>query len=243
MSTAALAVRWLPTVPSTQDAVHALAEQGAPEGTAVAALEQTAGRGSRRSDWVSAPGGLWLSVLLRPESAVAVELLSLRVGLGLVQMLEEAGAQHLMLKWPNDILASGRKAGGILCEARWTGERPAWVAVGVGLNIRNQLPTNLASSSTRLVEHGVSAPIEQLADLAAAVVVAAGSRSGPLSAGERETLAAHDWLYGRTLASPLEGRASGVLADGALRVQRPDGSTQLLRAGPVHAAPRVILAE
>lgn len=243
MNTAAVAVRWLPTVPSTQDAVHALAEQGAPEGIAVAALEQTAGRGSRRSDWVSAPGGLWLSILLRPVSAVAVELLSLRVGLGLVQMLEEAGAQHLMLKWPNDILAGGRKAGGILCEARWSGDRPAWVAVGVGLNIRNQLPENLAGSSTRLVEHGVSAPVEQLADLAAAVVVAAGARSGPLGAGEREALAAHDWLYGRTLVSPLEGQASGVLADGALRVLCPDGSTQLLRAGPVHAASRVILAE
>lgn len=243
MNTAAVAVRWLPTVPSTQDAVHALAEQGAPEGIAVAALEQTAGRGSRRSDWVSAPGGLWLSILLRPVSAVAVELLSLRVGLGLVQMLEEAGAQHLMLKWPNDILAGSRKAGGILCEARWSGDRPAWVAVGVGLNIRNQLPENLAGSSTRLVEHGVSAPVEQLADLAAAVVVAAGARSGPLGAGEREALAAHDWLYGRTLVSPLEGQASGVLADGALRVLCPDGSTQLLRAGPVHAASRVILAE
>lgn len=243
MNRPTLALRWLPTVASTQDAVHALAEQGAPAGTAVAALEQTEGRGSRRSDWASAPGGLWLSILLRPDAAVAVELLSVRVGLALVDMLERLGARDLMLKWPNDILAGGRKAGGILCEARWMGERPAWIAVGVGLNVRNRLPAALTERSARLVEYGVTTDLEELADRTGAAVIQAGMATGPLAGAERAAIIEHDWLYGRALASPLEGRADGVLADGALRVRRADGSTLLLRAGPVNAAPRVTLAE
>ena len=236
-------VRWMPTVESTQDTLHALAEQGALEGTAVAALEQTAGRGSRRRDWSSRPGGLWLSVLLRPAHDSGMQVLGLRAGIAIVRALDDLGARGLMLKWPNDIMADDRKAGGILCEARWNGDQPAWVAVGVGLNVRNQLPEELSSVSTRLVEHGVVADLELLAQRVADALLLAGTAAGPLSDGERAELARRDWLLGRMLAAPEEGRADGVHADGALRVRRTDGSIVLVRAAPVEAATQVTLTE
>lgn len=236
-------VRWMSTVESTQDALHALAEQGAPEGTAVAALEQTAGRGSRRRDWSSRPGGLWLSVLLRPAHDSGMQVLGLRVGLAIVRTLDGLGARGLMLKWPNDIMADDRKAGGILCEARWNGDQPAWVAVGVGLNVRNYLPEELQGISTRLADHGVTTDLEALAQRVADALLQVGTASGPLSGGELAELAERDWLRGRMLAAPEEGRADGVHADGALRVRRTDGSMVLVRAAPVEAATRVTLTE
>ena len=236
-------VRWVSTVESTQDAVHALAEQGAAAGVAVAALEQTAGRGSRRRDWSSQPGGLWMSVLLRPARDSGMQVLGLRAGLAMVHALETVGAQGLMLKWPNDIMAGGRKAGGILSEARWSGDRPAWVAVGIGLNVRNQLPAELADTASRLVEHGITTELEPLAQCVADALVQAGEAVGPLSPAELGALAERDWLLGRLLASPEEGRADGILPDGALRVRRDDGSIVLVRAAPVAMAVRVTLTE
>ncbi|HET7603698.1 MAG TPA: biotin--[acetyl-CoA-carboxylase] ligase [Gemmatimonadales bacterium] len=243
MNAGSVAVRWFPSVESTQDAVHALAEQGAAQGVAVAALEQTAGRGSRRRDWASPPGGLWLSVLLRPRRDSGLQVLSLRAGLAIVHTLDTFGAEGLMLKWPNDIMAHGKKAGGILCEARWNGDRPAWVAVGVGLNVRNELPDELRSNSARLVDHGVTAELEPLAQRIAEALVKSGEVAGPLSATELAALAGRDWLRDRQLTSPQAGRAAGIESDGALRVRRADGSLALVRAAPVEAAAHVTLTE
>lgn len=243
MTGVSVSVRWLRAVLSTQDVIHALAAEGAPAGTAVAALEQTAGRGSRRTDWASPVGGLWLSILLRPESALAMELLSLRAGLAIIRVLERFGGRSLMLKWPNDIIAGGKKAGGILCEARWSGDHPAWVAVGVGLNVRNPLPVELAATSARLVDHGIAASPEELGSPVAEAVLESSAASGTLSVAEREAIRARDWLLGRALASPAEGVADGVLADGALRVRRADGHAHLLHTGPVLLAPSITLAE
>ncbi|HET8633456.1 MAG TPA: biotin--[acetyl-CoA-carboxylase] ligase [Gemmatimonadales bacterium] len=243
MTPAPAAVRWLASVESTQDAVHALAEQGAPEGTAVAALEQTSGRGSRRRDWSSPPGGLWMSVLLRPLRDSGMQVLGLRAGLAIVHALDRLGARGLMLKWPNDIMALEKKAGGILCEARWNGDRPAWVAVGIGLNLRNELPDELRGSSARLADHGVSVALEPLAQHIADALVQAARATGPLSEAELAALARRDWLLDRQLASPEEGRAIGIQPDGALRVRRADGSLALVRAAPVEAAARVTLTE
>lgn len=236
-------VRWVATVESTQDAVHALAGQGASEGTAVAAMEQTAGRGSRRSDWSSRPGGLWMSVLLRPARESAMQALGLRAGLAVVRTLEALGVRGLMIKWPNDIMASDRKAGGILCEARWNGERPAWVAVGVGLNVSNALPEELSESATRLADQGLRTGLEELAQAVGDALVEAGQATGPLSATELDALAERDWLVHRMLESPEAGRAEGMEPDGALRVRRADGSVVLVRAAPVETAVRVTLTE
>ncbi len=243
MTKPALTVRWTPSVESTQDAVHALAEQGAAQGVAVAAIEQTAGRGSRRRDWSSAPGGLWLSVLLRPTCDNGMQVLALRAGLAIVRTLDALGARDLMLKWPNDIMVQGKKAGGILCEARWNGDRLAWVTVGVGLNVRNELPDDLRDSSTRLADHGVTAALESLAQAIADALVEIASATGPLSPSELGALAERDWLSGRRLVSPEEGRAEGIAADGALRVRRADGSLALVRGAPVETAERVTLTE
>lgn len=123
-----------PTATSSSDIVKQAADEGAPEGTAFLVLEQTAGRGRRGAVWKSAKGGMYLSLLLRPQFPVN-EWYGLSF-LSALAMREELAAvmpaETLMVKWPNDILvaATGGKICGILIEA--SGDR---MIVGTGANI------------------------------------------------------------------------------------------------------------
>ena len=223
----------LARVGSTMDTLHDLAQAGAPAGTAVVAEVQESGRGSRGRLWSSPRGGLWLSVLARPAEG-ALELLSLRVGLAVAEVISRMKlSEEVRLKWPNDLMLGERKTGGILCEARWHGSAPAWVAIGVGLNVSNAPPDELADGATHL-----SAARPDLAPAALAEPVIEAVRGlcggrGSLESDELAELARLDWLRGRRLAAPIAGIAEGIAADGSLGVRTPDGALVAVRAGTV----------
>ena len=220
------------------DVLHGLAEAGSPAGTAVMATAQTSGRGSRGRRWQSPPGGLWLSVLLRPARAAA-ELLSLRAGLAIADAMERAyPTLALALKWPNDLMWRGRKLGGVLCEARWTGDAPAWAAVGVGLNVANEIPEPLRATAVSLREGGIEASPDAVLALVLDPLRALDTETARLSAVEYASLGRRDWLRGRRIAEPAEGVADGIGADGALVVRGSDGRRSELRAGTVRLAER-----
>lgn len=223
-------------VDSTQDEVHAWGEAGRPHGSALLAREQSAGRGARGRQWASARGGLWLSVLLRPRTAAAAEVLSLRVGLAVAAVLERLpGLPPVRIKWPNDLMLADRKVGGVLCEARWRGGAPSWVAIGVGLNVANELPAELRARATRLAEHTRPPELEPLARAIVAALLPLADAPAELGAGELRAFERRDWLRGRRLTAPAPGLASGVTADGALLV-RGAGGTVETRAGSVALA-------
>jgi BirA family transcriptional regulator, biotin operon repressor / biotin---[acetyl-CoA-carboxylase] ligase len=133
---------------SSNDEVRRLAESGAPEGTLVWAGEQTAGRGRRGRNWVSPPGNLYLSLLLRPgvDYATAPQLgfvCALAMGEAVASFLPDAAAR-VRYKWPNDLLVDGAKIAGILLEAGPVTARtttasadpgPRYVIAGIGVNI------------------------------------------------------------------------------------------------------------
>jgi BirA family biotin operon repressor/biotin-[acetyl-CoA-carboxylase] ligase len=235
-------MRWLADTDSTMVEAHRLAEDGAPHGTAVGAVRQTAGRGRQGKSWESPAGGLWLSVVLRPPRAEALDALSLRVGLAIADAIEARCPElpHLQLKWPNDLFADGRKAGGILTEGRWQGSRCLAVVVGVGLNLLNPLPAALAETAVALgtlVPPSVRSRLEPRA-LAGPVVSAirSAARGGPLDAAELAAWHNRDFLAGRTIRSPVEGVIEGVSAEGALVVRGEDGVRHSLRSGVVTPA-------
>ena len=216
------------------DLLHRLAEQGAPAGTAVVAAEQTAGRGSRGRRWHSPRGGLWLSLLARPGRH-GVELVSLRAGLALAETLDAAGLR-VAVKWPNDLMWGERKIGGVLCEARWVGDVPGWVAIGVGLNVRNPIPPELAAKAAAMAEAVGDATPEGALELVLPALRALDLTRGQLGLEEEARIAERDWLRGRTLAAPVAGLALGIAPDGALRVRRLDGTAAELRAGTLELA-------
>ncbi|HLS46931.1 MAG TPA: biotin--[acetyl-CoA-carboxylase] ligase [Gemmatimonadales bacterium] len=228
-------VHYFQQVESTQDVAHRLAAEGAVAGTAVVAAEQSAGRGSRGRAWVSGLGGLWLSVVWRPEAATGAETLSLRAALLLAEALEAAGSPPLGIKWPNDLMQGERKVGGILCEARWAGDRLGWIVVGAGINVRNPIPPALAGRAGALQPASGSLEPAGLIRPAVAALRRAGIRTGPLDTHELAAFAGRDWLAGRALTSPVPGQADGIAPDGALRVRTAGGSVELLRSGTVQS--------
>lgn len=233
-----LAIEWHTRVDSTQDLAHRRAEAGAPHGAAIAARIQTLGRGTRGRAWTSGEGGLWMSVIGRPAAAEALERVSLRVGLGLAPVLEAAAGlppTTVRIKWPNDLVARDRKLGGILCEARWHGERPAWVVVGVGVNLANELPPSLAAHAVRLADLGAVPALEAVAEPVRDAVCRALERTGPLDPAELGHFAERDWLRGRPVNLPIPGRLHGLGPDGRLRLRKADGEIVELLEAPTWA--------
>jgi BirA family biotin operon repressor/biotin-[acetyl-CoA-carboxylase] ligase len=220
-------------VDSTMDLVHALAEEGAPAGTIVIAGEQLAGRGARGRSWDSPLGGLWMSALYRPAALGGLEVVSLRVGLALAVALDPFVATPIRLKWPNDLMLEDRKLGGILCEARWQGSLPGWVAVGVGVNVRNPIPPELRQAAVSMTQQRPDVQIEDLIPPLVAALRLVDLQADRLSPAELAQFARRDWLTGRKIIQPLSGTVSGLAADGALLVRTADGWDQSLRTGSV----------
>jgi BirA family biotin operon repressor/biotin-[acetyl-CoA-carboxylase] ligase len=123
------------TVSSTNDVARALALEGAQEGTVIIAETQTGGRGRMDREWFSPNGGLWFSIILKPETkAKEVLKITLAVGVAIAKALKRQFNLDVEVKWPNDVLANGRKVCGILTESVTYGEAVKVVVVGVGLN-------------------------------------------------------------------------------------------------------------
>lgn len=212
---------------STNDLLRALAERGAPEGTVVVAREQTGGRGRMGRAWVSPPGGLWCSLLLRPPDP-ADGRIALTVAVGAAEGVRKVCGAGVGLKWPNDLILEGRKLGGILVESI-----PPVVIVGVGINVNvdtRTLPPEIAETATSL-----SASLGHEVDLEGiltSVLDEVEGAYGALRAGRGEDVLAH-WrrlsvTLGRSVriqngAEMLEGRAIDIDTAGALLVERSGG--------------------
>jgi BirA family biotin operon repressor/biotin-[acetyl-CoA-carboxylase] ligase len=140
---------------STNDRAKELAEEGAEHGEVVVAEAQTAGRGRRGREWVSpARRNLYFSVILRPElpPSRAAEL-TLVASIAICDAARQAGVDA-GIKWPNDLLASGKKLAGILTELAAEPDRVHWAVVGVGVNVNarpEDFPEELRGEATSLL--------------------------------------------------------------------------------------------
>lgn len=129
---------------STNDDLLEAGKQGAPHGTGLAARAQTAGRGRRGHTWDSTAGNLLLSIVLRPcVNPAKYSGLAAVSGLAVLEALKNQGlANEIGLKWPNDLVARGRKLGGILVEAARDNEGSPFAVCGIGVNV-NYVPSEV----------------------------------------------------------------------------------------------------
>jgi BirA family biotin operon repressor/biotin-[acetyl-CoA-carboxylase] ligase len=234
-------VEWRDEVVSTSDRLKALARGGAPEWTVVLADRQTGGRGREGRSWTSPPGGLYMSVLLRPRFE-KVSLLPLAAG---VAVAEAAGALGVAteLKWPNDVVCRGRKLAGVLSEAASGPTGVEWVVLGIGVNVALEdaaIPADLRGVVTSLAAEGASGA--SLPAVAADVLAAVWRGCALLASDPAALLArwrerAAPW-WGETVeATTAAGRVRGVLrdidADGALLLEPEGGGETRLLSGEV----------
>ncbi|NLV17199.1 MAG: biotin--[acetyl-CoA-carboxylase] ligase [Syntrophomonadaceae bacterium] len=138
---------------STNLKAQELAAGGVPEGTAVVAEMQTAGRGRRGRSWHSPEGqGIYVTVVLRPALPLhEVSRVSQVAAVAVAETLQEELQLPARIKWPNDILINGRKIAGILSEAAIKQNHILYVVTGIGLNINNRLedfPDDLRTAPT-----------------------------------------------------------------------------------------------
>ena len=216
------------------------AELGAPSGSVLAALRQTAGRGRRGRNWLSMPGdSLTFSLLWRFSPEMALDGLSLAVGVAVAQALESLGIPGVALKWPNDVLlgVEQRKLAGILLELV-PGPRPVAVVIGIGVNLRlpRGMPTELQRTAAALVESGLPLPPMSvlLARLLAALSATLASFSEAGFAGLRKEWLIRHAYQGRAVrllsdfADPLDGRCLGVDTDGALLLETAAGIQRII---------------
>ncbi len=217
------------------DSTNRLAlEAPPPLPVAVLAEQQTAGRGRRGRPWMSPLGGaLYLSVAWPFEApARGLSGLSLVAGLALADAIQEACGLSTQLKWPNDVQAQGRKLAGILIELVGDPAGPCRAVLGLGVNCA--LPERVAESIdqpwTDLRRETVAVPDRNhlagtlLRNLAAVLPVfeREGFAAFQQQWDQRDALQGQDVLLALGERS-LEGKALGVDADGALRLQTADG--------------------
>jgi BirA family biotin operon repressor/biotin-[acetyl-CoA-carboxylase] ligase len=229
------------TLTSTSDRLKELAREGAPEWTAVLADRQTAGRGRQGSLWVSPPGNLFLSVLLRPAlDNETVGLVPLAAGAAVCEALRAFGASAAV-KWPNDVLVGEHKIAGALSEASWVERALDAIFLGIGVNLAldpRELPPALRPRTTSLVAE-TSHPVDR--DAVAAEVLARlrvwyhALRDGGAAVVERWRALSSPW-WGRRIevrsgGATIEGLASGVDGSGALLLQLDGGQVVRVLAG------------
>lgn len=148
-----------PVVGSTNDTAKELLRQGALEGTVVWAKRQTAGRGRRGRPWISEPGNLYCSLILRPKcSLMQASQLSFVIAVAVGQtMLQHLSTPDILsYKWPNDILLNHEKVSGILIETESTkSDQVEACIIGIGINL-NSVPDHPSYSVTALNLHTVN---------------------------------------------------------------------------------------
>jgi len=219
---------------STNADLLALAREGAPEGLWLRAVEQRAGRGRLGRSWVSPPGNLYASTIvrLRPTDPTAATL-ALVASVALDETLRAYGADP-WIKWPNDLFIGDAKLTGILLER--AGEA---VVVGIGVNLAHH-PEGLDRAVTSLAVHGPAAPDPDLflRDLADAFGRWLALWRGSLEPVRKRWLErAHP--IGTALSvrlpdqAPVDGLFDGLDADGALRLRLASGEVQVIHAGDV----------
>ncbi len=150
-------VVYYPETDSTNIRIRHLGDEGAPHGTLAVADRQTAGRGRRGRTWES-PGGscIYMSILLRPDLAPEkAPMLTLVMACGVAEGIMDCADVKVQIKWPNDIIVSGKKLAGILTEMSTQVDYINHVTVGVGINVNVQnFPEEIQTATSLLSETG-----------------------------------------------------------------------------------------
>ncbi len=233
----------LPEVVSTNSLAMEMATNGAPEGTVVIAETQTGGKGRLGRTWVSPKGNLYLSVILRPDiPAYKAPLITLMGAVAVASASRKQCELKARIKWPNDILVSGKKVSGLLTEMSAEQDRIRHIVLGIGVDVNMEpeslppdvraLTTTLAAETGEKVDRtGLLRQLLRELDRWYAVFLANEQdviqewKSLNMTVGNRVAVSG--------AGARLEGLAQGIDSEGRLIIKLNDGAIHAVAAGDV----------
>ncbi len=230
----------LETIDSTNEEAKR-SGQGA-DRTVIWAKQQTAGRGRRGRSWMSLPGNLFASIVVKPDCPIAeAAQLSFVAALAVADVLADIGLNdRITLKWPNDVLVDGAKISGILLEATSSGAEIDTVIIGIGINLAGHPDDTPYPATDALAAAGETARPDTVLER---LIAAFDQRYGTWKARGFD-VTRQDWLdraHGRggpirvqLDSEALDGRFADLDRSGALVVELPDGSIRNVTAGDVN---------
>lgn len=125
-------------IDSTMDKARQLAKEGAEHLSVVIAEKQTKGRGRLNRNWFSSKGGLWFTIILKPQTPPPLAYIyNFAASLCLCLTLNKEFYVNASVKWPNDLLLNGKKIAGLLSEMETRGDMVAFINIGIGINVNN----------------------------------------------------------------------------------------------------------
>lgn len=228
---------------STNQTAKMLAEQGASHGTLVVAERQVSGRGRRGRPWHSPKGsGIWMSILLRPQiHPMSASMLTLVAAMAVYDAISSR-VEGCAIKWPNDIVIDGRKVCGILTEMSSELDNIHYVVIGIGINVNtDDFPEDIASVAASM--HVITGTYYKRAEIIADIWKSFEKYYDLFV--QTENLALMVDAYNQRLVNmdrrvlieerghQYEGTARGIDAEGALLVERDDGTTTAVISGEV----------
>jgi len=246
----------LDTVDSTNSEAERLLARGTAVPLVILASAQTQGRGRRGRVWHSPPAGnLYSTFVFRPKLEPArLHDFTLWMGLNICELVSNFAKIEPGLKWPNDLHVNGRKAGGMLTEARVDADQIRDLVFGLGLNLNGRaadLPRDLQKTASSLAD-ATGAPLDLNRFAAALIGRVLTTYDQFLEGGYRDKFAAlwkrYDVLRGRPVSvtqgiRTVAGTATGIDNEGSLIVRLNSGRSERFRAGEVtlsrEAAPAV----
>ena len=227
---------------STNSIAKFLANHSADEGTVLISEIQTKARGRSGKKWEAPDGGVWMSLILRPNVPTArIGLITLATGVAIAKSIRSLGVDA-RIKWPNDVLIHGKKISGVLTEVNATFNEIDWIVVGIGIDSNLKLEDfseDIRIGTTTLTEELPSKVDEN--ELIAIFLNEFEKVYQLYKDGEIETIL-KDW---RDLADTIgkyvnitqtggkitQGYVVGINHEGSLIIERQDGTLEKIISG------------
>jgi len=234
-------IHYFPQVASTMDIARNLARKGCPDFTVVIAGQQKKGRGRLQRKWLSSEGGLYFTLVLRPEIPPVLSFrINFSASLTLARTLQRMFDINALVKWPNDILVDGKKITGMLSEMEAESERVSFINIGLGINVNND-PTSrepMAASLKKILGRDVSRKAllsEFLDDFEARMN--SGNFDNIISEWKEYTMTLGRRVKVVTTNDVSEGIATDVDENGALMLELENGSVKKVIYGDCFLKP------
>ena len=227
------------SIGSTNERARELAASGE-SNIAVLADRQTGGRGRLDREWTSPSGGIWLSMLLRPDVPPAqAPAFTLAAAVATARALRDAGAEAT-IKWPNDVQIGEQKVAGILTEMEGEADRISWLIVGIGLNANvdsKELPEDQPATSLKATVGEVNRG-ELTREIIDQFWALANSDEQAILDGWKElTSTLGQRVRVETPSEEIVGRAVDISPPGTLLVETAEGTVEVTAGDCEHLRP------